>query len=210
MKTFVIIAILFFTTSLAGASGLQKTGNIPDHVKSVKAVIPIYSQKVAFQMPTSWKPAFKDQKQNFFIVEFTPKDEEINSWQNMLSVQGFQNLASRVTPKRFLSEIAEKFKSVCGSNAIFEPLGEESIDGFQAYSAILGCAGLPNQNISEVGYYLSIQGEKDLYVIHKSIRTVAFDPEESPLTKFNADDFIAEFMPVELCNKGGGQGACNK
>ena len=210
MKKLIIAILLCLTITDAWASNFEKIDKIPDNMKSVMVVIPIYSQKIAFRLPTSWKPAFQDKKPNFYIIEFTPKNENINSWQEMLTVQGFQNLAGRVTPHKFISDLAMRFKAVCGSDAIFESIGEKSIDGYQSYSAILGCAKVPNQNLSEIGYYIAIQGEKDLYLIQKANRKAALSSNKSFHGQANASSFMENFMPIELCKKGGAQGECNK
>ena len=210
MKHSLTTLILAISTFPVEADTWKSVDKIPGTIKSTKIVIPIYTQKVAFQMPTTWKPAFKDQKPNMFMMEFTPKDENLNSWKNMLTVQGYKNLADRFTPQKFLIELSSKFKLVCGSNVVYEPVGHTKINGHKAFSAIIGCSKLPNKNISEIGYYISIQGDNDLYIINKSIRTEAFEPNNSPLTISNVNNYISKFMPIELCKIDGHAAECNK
>lgn len=214
------ITIIFLATLFslhAYAEDLEPVSSIPKNVKSVKAVIPIYSQRVAFRLPTDWKPAFQDQNSNMFMIEFTPKDESIKSWKNMLSVQGFKNLASRASSEQFLDNLASRFKITCGEYLVYEKVGSPVIDGFNSTTAILGCSKLPNSHPtgakkgqSEIGVYYSIQGEKDIYLIHKSIRGEAFEPASTPITKENLVSYIEPFGPIELCKNTGGQGQCNK
>lgn len=212
MKKILIVLMLFCLTSYVEANNVQKVNKLPDNIKSFKALIPIYSQKIGFQLPSSWKPVFQKKRENFFIMEFMPKDEKINSWKNMFTIQAFQNLASKATPKQFLLNMSDKFQKICGTNTIFDSIGESSIDGYNAYSVIMGCTKIPsnqtNQNLSEIGYYMVIQGDKDLYVIYKASRGASFNPDESPLTKSNAEEFIADFIPFELCKKNSPKGEC--
>lgn len=206
MKQLLLITFLFISHQCFADDEFKKIPNIPADVKSVKAVVPIYSQKLAFRLPTSWKSAFQDQKPNIFMMEFTPKREHIDSWQNLLTIQGFENLASRVSPERFLTDTANRFKSICGKDLVFDNLGATTVDGFKAHRAILGCAKVPNQNFSEVAYWLVIQGSKDIYVVQKAIRSEV----GNSLTRANVDSFFSDFSPIELCKSGGEKYECSK
>jgi len=75
------IAIFFISlvSLTVNAESIEPIGKVPDDIKSAKVIIPIYNQKLAFRLPTDWKPAFKDQNANMFLIEFTPKNESIKS-----------------------------------------------------------------------------------------------------------------------------------
>jgi len=213
------IAIFFISlvSLTVNAESLEPIDKVPDDIKSEKVIIPIYSQKLAFRLPTDWKPAFKDQNANMFMIEFTPKNESIKSWSNLLSLQGFKNLAARGSSEQFLDQLASVFKSTCGEYLIYEKIDSPIIDGYESTSAILGCSKMPKSHQSgvkkgqsEVGYYHSIRGEKDIYFIHKSIRGDSFENSKPPLTKDNVASFFKSFMPIELCQNSGGQAECIK
>ena len=208
MKKLLILTTLLFLTNQTNAESQYKEVNkISAVIKSAKIIIPIYSQKLAFQLPTTWKAEHKDQKPSMFMMELLPKDENINSWQNLLTIQGFKNLASRgITPERFISDMHNRFKNICGKHAVFEKLEPTMIDGFSAQQAILGCSKVPNQNYSETAYWLVIKGKKDIYVVQKALRT----KETNPITKANYQKFTASITPVELCNSGGTSISCEK
>ena len=184
---------------------------------SAKAIIPIYSQKVAFSLPITWKAAFQDNKPSTYMMEFTPKDERLESWNNLITVQGLKNLAKKISPKKFMDKLSYGFKKICGDQLVYEKLGYSFIDGHRTFTAILGCARMPNghqtavnKGQSEIGFYFSIQGKKDLYIVHKSIRGDAFPVEKPPLNKSNAQEFIKEILPIEICNKDANIIACMK
>ena len=98
------------------------------------------------------------------------------------------------------------FKTICGKDFVFDNLGATTVDGFKAHRAILGCSKVPNQNFSEVAYWLVIQGSKDIYVVQKAIRSEV----GNTLTSANVDSFFSEFNPVELCKSGGEKYECTK
>lgn len=217
MHKVISVFLVIFWASYVTASELKSIDSIPENISSIKAVIPIYSQKLAFQLPTTWKPAYQDNKPTFYLIEFTPQNESIQSWNNLLSIQGFKDLSQRTSAENFLDNLASRFKSTCGENLVYEKLGSSQVDGYKSYTAILGCSEVPmsdrtgiKNGQSEIGYYLSIQGKKDIYLIHKSIRGDAFKTSEPPLNKDNVSTFIEAITPIELCKKGGNQGECLK
>lgn len=213
-----LLTISLITLSgISNANTLNKPDSIPNKIDSLKVVIPIYEQKVSFHLPKTWKAAFKDQKPGMFMIEFTPKNEEIKSWKNLLSIQGFKGLSSKLTSSQFLDILASNFKRVCGENTIYNKLDPMKIDGYVSSTAILGCSNMPDSHPtglskgqSEIGYYYSIQGEKDIYLIHRSIRGESFSINNSPLHKKNILASIKPMMPIELCKKDGHQAECKK
>lgn len=216
MKKIIYVLIVILSNQLY-AGDLVRVNKIPEDIKSIKAVIPIFSQKVSFELPIGWKPAFQDHKSDFYMIEFIPKNESIENWSNLILVQGIKNLSDKITPEKYLDNLSIRFKSICGDRMIYNKIGNLSIDGYHAFSAILGCSEMPmsnetgiNQGQSEIGYYISIQGKKDIYLIHKSMRGKSFNLKQSPLTKQNYKDYISNLLPIELCMKGGSQGECVK
>jgi len=196
--------------SLAHAATPNKAGNQASRAKFVRVVLPVYSQKVAFKMPANWKQAFTEDKHDVFVAEFMPGKEDRNTWTRMFSVQGFKNLSSRVNSETFLNKLEANFKNTCGKDLVFEPLGATTIDSYKATGAILGCGKMPGRNWSEAGFYLAVQGEKDIFLIHKSFRADPFAPAKSPLNKATMADFMSDIVPIELCKGGGRRGVCQK
>lgn len=185
--------------------------------ESFPSIITIYSQKITFKMPRSWKVGFEDKKANSYLIEFIPKKEKIKSWHNILSIQGFKNLSSKVPPEAFLDSLAQGMKLDCPKALVYEKLGLIKVDGYDTFTAILGCAELPNSHEtgvkkgqSEIGFYFSIRGKHDYYLIHKSVRGESFSPDNSPINKTNVGSFVSEFFPIGLCKGGGKESECIK
>jgi hypothetical protein len=211
------VVFLIAISNMVYSADFESVDAIPEGVESVPAVIPIFSQKVSFKLPTNWKVAFENQQSDSYMIEFIPKSESINIWENLLTIQGFKNLADRMTPENFLDDLVVSYKGICDDAFIFEKLGLIDITGHQAFAAIIGCANLPDpqgnyskEGQSELGYYISIKGENDFYLIHKSISGNAFNINESPINKDNTSEFMALFLPIELCKKSGEPYECNK
>ncbi|MBI1194888.1 MAG: hypothetical protein GC138_03445 [Gammaproteobacteria bacterium] len=196
--------------SFASFAETKKTEKQAAPAKFTRVVLPIYSQKVAFKIPAAWKEVFKEQKDGVYTIEYVPGKQDKSSWTRMVSVQGFENLAGKVTAVAFVNKLQANFQNTCGKDLVAEPLGETVIDGYKAFSAILGCSKMPGKDWSEVGFYAAIQGDKDLYLIRKSARLAAFEHKKSPLTKATTSKFIANILPIELCKAGGRPGQCQK
>jgi len=207
MTIFIKILLVSLLPSLA----------IAKEIKTTKAIIPIHSQKVSIQLPSTWKAAFQQKQKDSYLIEFIPKNESIKNWNNIVSIQGFRGLSFLYSAEQFLNKIAARFETVCGENTIYNKLGTANIDGYSTYNAILGCSKAPkphatgiNKNQSEIGYYYSIQGENDIYLIHKSIRGNSFNLDDSPLKKENIKEFLKIITPIELCKNEGSPTVCVK
>jgi len=212
-----VVSLLMLFTLTVSAAEFESVDAIPEDVKSVAAVIPIFSQKVSFNLPSNWKAGFQNERSGAFLMEFIPQDEVLENWVNLFTIQGFEKLADKTKPIDFLDGLAQRLKESCGQNSVYEQLGHLTVSKHKAFSAIMGCSNsLDAKNSSakkgksELGYYIAIQGQHDYFLIHKSIRGDAFDKDDTPINPDNAEEFIAEFMPIEICQLGGEEQECNK
>ena len=212
-----VVSLLMLLTLTVSAEEFESVDAIPEDVQSTAAVIPVYSQKISFNLPTDWKAAFQDQRSGAFLVEFIPQGEVLENWQNLFTIQGFEKLADKTKPIDFLDGLALRLKESCGQYSVYEQLGHLTVSKHKAFSAIMGCSNSPDaknssakKGKSELGYYIAIQGQHDYFLIHKSIRGDSFDKDNAPINPDNADEFIAEFMPIELCQLGGEEYECIK
>ena len=211
------VSLLMLFTLAVSAAEFESFDDIPEDVKSVTAVIPIFSQKISFKLPTDWKTAFQNEGSGAFLIEFIPEDEILDNWQKMFAIQGFEKTADKTKPIDILDGLAQRLKESCGQHSIYEQLGHLTVSKHKAFAAIMGCSNsLDAKNSSakkgksELGYYIAIQGQDDYFLIHKSIRGASFEKGDMPINPDNAEDFIAEFMPIKLCQAGGDAHECNK
>lgn len=179
------------------------------------SVIPIYSQKVMHEIPVGWEPVFENSTDQSYMLEFVPTGQTVDNWTSMFTVQGFKGLSAKTDPKKILTDIGTMHMKVCGEALVFELVDVAPINGHETQGAVIGCAKMPSTHptgvkagMAEVAYYIAIKGKHDLYTFHKSIRTEAFDPKQSPVTSANAAEFIAEFTPLKLCSKHGAADVC--
>ncbi|PCI84620.1 MAG: hypothetical protein COB24_14520 [Hyphomicrobiales bacterium] len=190
----------------------------PAHPQNfVVAEIPIFSQKLRFKLPTDWQHAHTSQNDNSYLIEFIPKDEDIKNWKNLFSIQAFKDFDPTVSPEDIANNVANNFAKDCPQNSIYNKIGEQVLDGYDAFEAIIGCAALSNDHatnlkkgMSEISYYIFIKGQKDLYFAQKSIRGAGFPFENFPDSVKKSIDEIKNHLPIEFCNLDSAQGKCQK
>ena len=61
---------------------------------------PIFSQVVLFKLPAGWKPAHRNATPTSYIMEFLPKEQTLQAWREMITVQGFRDLRGTPAPPR--------------------------------------------------------------------------------------------------------------
>lgn len=174
--------------------------------------IPIFSQIVVFQHPKNWKLAHRDESATTFMMEFIPNDQEIGNWSEMITVQGFKNLAKapNASPDRFLEMLAAGMKKSCGDNFVGKSLFTQlKIDSFDSSGAALGCAnltsdlpsGMQMKGKGELGMYIAIKGSNDFYLVHRAIRSAAFDPKALPISDKTFLEWFSAVMPIKICDR---------
>lgn len=175
-------------------------------------VLPIFSQKLGFSLPTGWRQAYHEERAGMFMAEFVPEQEALNQWSALFCVQGFKDMAESVSPEQFLDAMAETYQASCDGEVIYQKLGDTQVDAHKGFQAILGCTTMPNVHGAtqfnssaftsppqgEIGYYTVVSGSKDLYLLHKSMRGEVFLADKPPLQVANSADFISALAPYTL------------
>jgi len=210
------LAVLFSHSLSAAPQDWRRIDTIPANVKSVTTSTPIFSQVVVFGLPNGWKPAHENATQTSYIMEFVPKDQTVQAWGDMITVQGFRNLAQnpKATPVGFLSVLAGRMKQTCGEQFVFQSLGDRKVDSFDAHAAILGCASMPTPAFGakagqgEIGLYIAIKGTNDLYLVHRAMRGDAFDKNSPPIAPANAEGILRSLQPIKICERSEPQTQC--
>ncbi|HIJ78689.1 MAG: hypothetical protein OEY01_06135 [Desulfobulbaceae bacterium] len=210
--------VLFCFSSSSYAGNWEKLDKIPDDVEEIWAVIPIFSQKIKFKIPRDWESANEKTLATSYINEFLPKGQTLTSNSEMISISAYRSMSELYKPFFLINQYKNNIVKVCKDNILFNYLGETEIDGHQAAHAIIGCTSLPvdvpsvglKKGQGEISYYLAIDGENDIYVFNKSIRTDSSQNSISLVTPENYKNFIKDIVPISLCPKEGEAAECIK
>lgn len=215
-RALLTLFLSLFTTSVLGQDQTDPESDLSE-VAAVTAIIPIFSQRIAFQLPVDWHPVFQDGNARFYIIEFTPRDQSIEDWREMITVQGFKGYAGQETASQVLDTIVNQIQLACPDTLIDKRLGATEIDGHQAQVALMGCGEMPTDmptglkaGQSEVAYYLSITGRQDHYVFQKATRGEALGSSDLPDTQQDANHLISRFEPIQICKNEGRPVDCLK
>lgn len=213
-KKLTLAALIVMSAATSGYAADEATE--PAQNYSI-AEIPIFSQKLRFKLPTDWQLVQSKQNGKTYLIEFIPKDEKIESWTNLFSIQGFQDFDPKSKPQDVADSVYRGFSKLCPETSIYSKIGERVLNGQDAYLAVIGCAEMPNDHstnlkkgMSEISYYVFIKGEKDLYFAQKSIRGAGFSNDKFPPFVNEAIIEMNNFFPIEFCTLDSPRGKCLK
>ena len=167
----------------------------------------LFSQVFVARIP-NWKVVFEKPSPRHYIMEWVPAGQTLETWTEMITVQGLKDLARQPNLKAesVLGTLAGQIQKVCVPKFIGRSLGNSTIDSFEASRALIGCGELPadhptgiKKGQGEIGYYIAIKGTNDVYVIHRSMRGAAFEPAALPVSQADLDRWEQELQPIKLC-----------
>ena len=168
---------------------------------SVSTLVPVYSQSVQFSYPNGFKSAHEVSTATTYIHEWIPKQETLNDWTIMFTLTGNKDLALSpgLTPEVVASRVASGFRKACPSTFAAMGLGTESIDGHDAFKAIVACGNvLVGEPRSETSVLLVIKGSRDYYILQVAERS---SPISMPptLNKLKATQVLNMIRPIKIC-----------
>lgn len=166
--------------------------------KMVSIQLPIFAQLVQTKIPMEWnvkKPFFEKLNPNgHYIVEFAKKSKN-----NLLTIQGFKDAALRpnIRAKNMELFLSRQIKSLAPENFLYQNIAQTRIQGYDAVISLIGCSRLPkkvgdvDKDSAELGVYLFLKGKQDMYIVHRSWRTKAFDKTKKiPVKKAVLDKWV--------------------
>lgn len=209
---FALTPLLFTAEAFAGkhsSSVLDKEtlDKIPG--ETIPSIMRLYSQVVRFHYPKRWPSAavFRNQSPGHFIIEYIPADQELSTWKDMLTIQAYQNAAlhPQATETILIASLLGKLRKIAPDQIYFAPIFKGKIGGYPAVICLVGLKRIPTTiapelpaGVGEIGLYLSIKGEKDLYQIHRSWKTAPYTDTELPVEKAEIMKWINMFKQTAL------------
>jgi hypothetical protein len=185
-----------------GLAGPVLGEDISGGPKGFTVISPIFSQLVAFKLPTPFKTAFENATATQYIREAVPHGETVKAWTQMITVTGYKQLASnpRLTPRAFASQIARGFQRNCPETFSSAGFGEKKLGDHIAFLSVAGCgsvAGSPDKH-GEIALLITIKGEADYYTIQWAERQ-ASSPQRPRIDTEKWFERIDKLGPIKLC-----------
>ncbi|MGI2259290.1 hypothetical protein [Shewanella sp. GXUN23E] len=142
------------------------------------AALRLYGQSLLLGIPPQWHKVHDGELGGMHSVEFVPAGETMAQWQELICLQAFDSMAKRIEAAAFLAEFSAQYQATCRGEWFYQPLGDIPT-GVQA---MMGCSRIDNQHgngqtaqlLAEVGYYQVLQGQNEIYLLHRSSRGTDF------------------------------------
>lgn len=208
---------LTLLATLIATSGPSSAQVVPAPWDIHPVSVPIFSQVVVFSVPNGWKAAHESKGADHYLLEHIPSDQTVQSWRDMITVQGFQGLAAKpnANPRSLLNLLAGHIKVQCKSDFVGQSIGEGKLDGAEVSIALLGCGQLARDQPGglkagegEAALYVALKGSNDMYVIHKSFRAGKIASGAFPLEQLQV--LLLSLQPIKLCSRSEPQAECWK
>jgi hypothetical protein len=204
-----IITLGIFTSPI---SGMANAGNVNELKSSQGAsfVVTVYNEIIVMPLQPGWVrfPAFEKNSgnRNHYIVEFLPEGQALDNWEELLTIQGFKG--KNVTITQLLGLLKQQIQKTAGEEFVYSPYKQGVISGHNYISALIGCAKLKQNHPSglragegEFGYYMVIEGKKDLYMVHHSWRGAAYDRTKYPVDERKVTEWVEHMEQITFIEK---------
>ena len=175
----------------------------------ISSVIRVYNQTIAYPFPKEWgvNPVFKNQKGNHFIIEFIPKEQTLNAWKDMFTIQGFQSLATNnMSPEKMILVLKQQFDRIAPTMSYYRVIYNGDINGYPGIIVLMGIKELPNSAVptlpkgtGEIGLYLALKGKEDMYLIHRSWKSsLPYTDDKLPFDKNEYNKWLKILRQIKL------------
>lgn len=149
----------------------------------VEVTAPIWSQTVAFTLPSGFVTNFEKTTGGHYQREAVLKGESSANWTQMITVTGERNAAlqSGLTPVLFAERMASGFKRACPDSFATKAIAGGKTSGYDSFAAVMSCGTSPTTGgaTSETAAVLVIAGKRDYYTLQWAARTA---PSSSPMS----------------------------
>jgi hypothetical protein len=217
LKKFVFIIIIVLSLISSSFAEEKKEGG--RDIDKLMASVPgdavdsgmhIFHQDIMFRYPKEWgfNPVYRNQKGNRFITEFIPKEQTLNSWKDMLTIQGFNDLSKDkdISPESMSLMLRQKFNSISPTMSYYKEIYKGDVNGYSGIIVLMGIkempkninATLPKRN-GEIGLYLFLKGKDDMYIIHRSWKSdFPYTDEKLPMSETELNRWINLLKQIKL------------
>lgn len=176
------------------------------------AIMPIFSQLVAFSLPRGFKMVFEKTNPvtNHYTWEAVLEGETVNQWSQMITITGAKGLAANPNgnPQSFLARIAAGFKSACPTTFSAKAIGASKISGYEAFTALAACGTVQadGSQHSEAAVLVAVKGSDDYYTVQWAERGSA-TAQPIDLGDAKWQDRLRKLDPIKICARVPGEAA---
>lgn len=170
---------------------------------SVTAVSPVYSELVAFSLPSAFETVHQNAGAKSYIREAVLKGETVDKWSQMVTVTGVAGMAHlpNVTPESAAGGIAVGYQAACPASYTGGNIKHITISGHEALLTYVSCGNttaITGTSHSESLLLITVIGKEDLYTLQWAER----GPASSTPVVFDTDKWVGRFktlLPIKFC-----------
>ena len=141
-------------------------------------------------LPKSWafeEPAVKRLSEDKAIIEIIPKNESIDNYMNIFTLQVFKGSAHKedLNSADVIQNVANYVHSLNPDKFMFTKLGEKTEGRLNSFMAVIGSGELREdfsnsfkKGDGEVSIFLCIKGEDNVYLINRSWNEDSYETRE--------------------------------
>ncbi|MFL9924546.1 hypothetical protein PQR62_09730 [Herbaspirillum lusitanum] len=174
--------------------------------------IPVFSQLLFFQSPSTFHIGRESQGGDSFGRELLPAGETSDNWTRKLTVSALRNLALNpaTTPENLAQSLIGQFNRSCPNAFAQMPLNEVVGNADGRYAVVGSCgtrAMMGGQGqVSETAMIAVLKGKRDYYVVQWAEHgQPMMPPINIPTGKW--EDIYRKFGQIRLCDPVPGEGA---
>jgi hypothetical protein len=116
-------------------------------------------------------------------AEFIPKDETVDDWTSMITVQIFRGV--KLGPDGFADQLKTGWEGACANSKV-ERLGEGRVNGYRYSAWYYVCPLNPKTNKPETMWLKAIRGNDALYSVQYAFRAAPDDKRKATADKYLA------------------------
>jgi len=156
-----------------------------------------------------WKVGAQGKRQGLTMVEYIPRDQAIETWDRMLTVQIFHRMPIGLAD--FMGRMKANFegKQPCDQTAL-NLVETRQVNGYAASLHRLTCTRNKQNGKGEFTYMLGIQGRDALYLVQQAWRGEPYADGAVPLSKAELKAWQAFVGKVQVCDPRAAEHACPK
>ena len=193
-----IFSLLAGLLAAATFSGFAFADDMP-----VTTISPVYSELVAFSLPSGFETVHQNAGEKSYIREAVLKGETVDKWTQMVTVTGASDMAHlpNVTPESAAGGIAVGYQAACPASFVGGNIKHITISGHDALLTYVSCGNttaITGTSHSESLLLITVIGKEDLYTLQWAERGPASD---TPV-KFDTDKWVGRFknlLPIKFC-----------
>ncbi|TCS41625.1 hypothetical protein [Reinekea marinisedimentorum] len=176
MKNYLTICLVSLLVLSCAAAPSGQTGSIENEV-------------LIQQIPQDWHEVTFVQQDNMSIKEVIPKDQDINSWEEILSTEIIAG-GIDVSVEAFIQNLNKSWALACPQVST-KPAIETVENGYTSYFWLQTCH-TSHPSTPKMTLFKAIQGEENFYLIQKSWR--------GNLTPESVKFWSLQMKAMQLCN----------